>query len=102
MVKRYEKIIHLVYWVWFIFSPLVYWYLRREPTEFINLFKPLYISQFFIGAATFYFQYFFVMPKLFKSKRQIGAVVFWSFIALLIYICSATLLKSFYTPIFWA
>jgi two-component system, LytTR family, sensor kinase len=86
MTKRYEKIIHIVYWVWFLFSPLVYWYLRREPIEFIKLFKPLLISQFLVGAITFYFQYLFVMPKLFKSKRQIGAVVTWSLISLLVYI----------------
>ncbi|ANE51401.1 sensor histidine kinase [Flavisolibacter tropicus] len=86
MAKRYERITHLVYWVWFIFAPLVYQYMWRDPVEFKKLFNPLEISQFFIGAATFYFQYFFVMPKLFKSKRQTGAVVLWSLIALLIYI----------------
>ncbi|SHF39819.1 sensor histidine kinase [Flavisolibacter ginsengisoli] len=86
MAKRYEKIIHIVYWTWFLFSPLVYWYLRREPVELMKLFKPLFISQFIVGATTFYFQYFLVMPKLFKSKRQIGSVVLWSIISLLIYI----------------
>lgn len=98
MVKRYERIIHLSYWIWFILSPIVQRYLWREPMDLSILFKTLFISQFFIGAAIFYFQYLFVMPKLYISKGEIRAVIGWSFVSLLSYILVRYLIEEVLFP----
>jgi len=69
MKKQHLIFIHLLYWILNIFNQFRYEILSEKPAQFFSIDYLLGYSFVFVSIITFYFNYFFVLPKIFRKRK---------------------------------
>lgn len=70
MKKKVSILIHILFWIWFLFWPYIVELVINDNKNFL-LIDQLYISEKLLGLIIFYCQYFYLLPK-FVIHRQLS------------------------------
>lgn len=89
MKKHYKILLHILFWIYYFFWGDISRQLYRPGSHFAwsELVRPLALSGYIVFCSTFYINYLFIMPRLFKRKRYLLTWAGW--IVLIFYFISA-------------
>ena len=79
MKKKYEIILHILYWLFYYAWGEISLTLFAQAHHFnvAKFFDPLWLAEYTVFMGTFYINYFFIMPRYFKKDKILQAWIGW-------------------------